>query len=252
MSIAKKTHRNIVLTNSSQTTDRRSATASMLAGDIPGAGGGESVLRRQLAHDIRHELSTIKLLAALLSESVDLGGESRQRARHILDETRWLDDLMTAYDAALVDGVAANDEQARCVALDVIAAEVLAPIRMSTSTRVSLTAVAASADVDRLAFWRALRNLVGNALDAAGAAGMVAVSVSQVGNQVHVDVDDDGPGFDDPHSQYSSLGLGIVRELVASWGGHVRIGHGSLGGCGVRLVLPAADASRSSVHGVGA
>jgi hypothetical protein len=32
--------------------------------------------------------------------------------------------------------------------------------------------------------------------------------------------------------------LKITAELVDSWGGHLQIGTGSLGGCSVRLVLP--------------
>jgi|SRR5436305_305907 len=194
-------------------------------------------LRRQLSHDIHHELSTIMLLASMLSSAPDVGADSRNRARQILGETRWLDQLHRAYDGSLGadGGVTLAAEPVR---LDLLAAEVVAATQLSTFVRISFTASPVWARVDRLAFWRALRNLVGNAVRAAGPEGEVAARVEATDGWAVVHVDDNGPGFGAVPPGTASLGLGIVQDLAAAWGGELEIRRGVLGGCGVTLRLP--------------
>jgi signal transduction histidine kinase len=55
-----------------------------------------------------------------------------------------------------------------------------------------------------------------------------------------VQVDDDGPGFGAGAPGVSSLGLGIAQDLADAAGGDLEICRGALGGCCVRLRLPAA------------
>jgi len=188
------------------------------------------------------------MLASLLSSSKDVGPESRLQASQILGETRWLDDLLRAYD-----GLASPHKDGRyateSIRLDLLAADVVTPIGMSCSTHISLDACEIYAQVDRLAFWRALRNVVCNALQAAGPAGTVAVRISSVDGFAVVDVDDDGPGFDATKPTATSLGLAIVEEFVSSCGGDLEIRRGSLGGCRARLRLPAADGYASDPFG---
>jgi signal transduction histidine kinase len=196
-------------------------------------------LRRQVSHDIRHELTTITLLAAVLSSADDVGPESRARAHQIMGETRWLDELLHAYD----QGLTSRDRDlylGEALRLDLIAGDVIATLRLSTLTRISLEASPACAYVDRLALWRALRNLVCNAVHAAGPAGIVAVRIFTTDDLATLEVDDDGPGLDRSRASTTSLGLGIVEDLVTSWGGTVAIDRGRLGGCRVRLQLRAA------------
>jgi signal transduction histidine kinase len=222
-----------------------SAVGAAAAPDV-GLGSGQpndlarAKLRRQVSHDIRHELTTITLLAAVLSSAEDVGPESRARAHQIVGETRWLDELLRAYD----QGLAGRDRDlylSEALRLDLVAEDVIATIRLSTLTRISLEASPACAYVDRLALWRALRNLVCNAVHAAGPAGIVAVRIFATDDLATLEVDDDGPGFDRSRATTTSLGLGIVQDLVASWGGTVAIDRGRLGGCRVRLQLRAAQ-----------
>jgi signal transduction histidine kinase len=201
---------------------------------------GDAQYRRQVGHDIRHELSTIALLASVLTSSKDIGPVSRGRVGQILAETHWLGELIRAYDQA-PDGGGRDSLAADVIRLDLLAADILRPIRLSSRTRISLVADEVSARVNRLAFWRALRNIICNAQEAAGPDGRLAVEVSAADGFVVVDVADDGPGFDPALTTPSSLGLRITAELVDSWGGHLQIGRGSLGGCTVRLVLPQGD-----------
>jgi signal transduction histidine kinase len=197
--------------------------------------------RRQLNHDVKHELSTIMLLAAILTDADDIGEASRRRARQILGETRWLHQLLQAYD----DDLALSDvgilTRSNPIRLDAVAHDVVPPIQLSALTRVSLHATEAWARIDKLAFWRVLRNVVINAVRAAGPEGAVAVRVDTYHSWAVVEVDDDGPGFESEKPPPTSLGLGIVQELMSAWGGELEICRGNLGGCRVRLALPLAQ-----------
>lgn len=198
----------------------------------------QSRLRRQISHDIYHELSTIMLLASLLGSAPELDPGSRERARQILGETRWLHQLHRAYEDSISDTQGRRPRAVEPVRLDQLTAEVVGAIQLSTLTRIGFTGTEAWARVDRLAFWRTLRNLVGNAVRAAGDDGRVEVRVSSVTGWVVAEVDDDGPGFGAVPAAAGSLGLGIVQDLAAAWGGELEIARGVLGGCCVRLRLP--------------
>jgi signal transduction histidine kinase len=199
---------------------------------------GDVLYRRQVGHDIRHELSTIMLLASVLSRSDDVGPDSRARVAQIATETRWLEQLLSAYER---DAEGELPEDRSRTRLDVAAREILQPIRLSDRVTITLEAVEVTARVDRLAFWRLLRNIICNAVEAAGEGGRVAVSVYPNDGHAVVEVDDDGPGFDPARARGSSLGLMIVADLIEQWHGQLAIGRGSLGGCGVRLRLPAVE-----------
>ncbi|HET8657801.1 MAG TPA: ATP-binding protein [Micromonosporaceae bacterium] len=201
---------------------------------------GPTRLRRQINHDIHHELGTIALLASLLSSADDIGPDSRQRARQIVDETHWLSQLFRAFEDSESEQAPAGPAAPVPTRLDVIAAEVVAAVGLSTSTRVRVEASEAWARVDRLAFWRALRNLVDNAVRAAGPPGDVKVGVATVGSWAVAHVDDSGPGFGAVPAGRASLGLGIAGDLAKASGGELAIGSSVLGGCRVLIRLPAA------------
>src|SRR5262249_43394176 len=102
------------------------------------------------------------------------------------------------------------------------------------------------AHANRLAFWRALRNMVFNAVQAAGPDGTVAVRVTCIDGVAVVEVEDNGPGFDPWQQSVTSMGLAIVDELISVLGGRLEIRAGSLGGCCVRISLPAAARRHST------
>lgn len=202
--------------------------------DGPGRGARSGTLyRQQVGHDIRHELSTIMLLASALNSSAELAPQSRARVGQILSEARWLEELIRAYDVDAESGPGSDCN----IRVDLVAADILRPIRMSTAAAISLDANTVSARIDRLALWRVLRNVVCNALAAAGPHGRFAVAVYETQRHVVVTVDDDGPGFDPSRATPSSLGLTIVADLLRKNRAELEIGRGALGGCGVRLLL---------------
>jgi signal transduction histidine kinase len=212
--------------------------------------GPVTLRRKQLSHDIRHELATIMLLASMIDEADDVGADSRLRARQLAGEARWLDRLHSAFEEATARE--SRGPAVEPVRVDLFAAEVVAAVRLSSPARVSLTAREAWARADRLMLWRALRNVVGNAARAAGAGGRVRVRVAQEGGWAVASVDDDGPGFGAAPPGLASLGLGIVRDSVASCGGDLRIRPGELGGCCVRLRIPATPLARPGGDGAAA
>ncbi|UWP85489.1 sensor histidine kinase [Dactylosporangium fulvum] len=206
----------------------------------PGVAERNRLRRRQLSHDIHHELGTIMLLASLLSTAPDAGEESRKRARQILGEARWLDQLQRAYEEHVPD-VDDHDEPATTqpIRLDLMAQEVVDAMRLCTVTEISLTSSEAWALADRLAVWRALRNVLDNALRAAGANGRVEVRVFGHEGWSVAEVDDNGPGFGAIEPGLASLGLRIVQDVATAWAGQLEYRRSSLGGCCVRLRLPA-------------
>jgi signal transduction histidine kinase len=111
--------------------------------------------------------------------------------------------------------------------------------------------------MDRLCLVRVLLNLTANALEAIERAaqtdGEITIDVSEVGEQIQLDVSDNGPGippslrsriFDDHFttrqaSGGSGIGLSSARELAESCGGSLALGE-SVRGASFRLLLPAA------------
>jgi len=208
---------------------------TMMDGSDPDAGEEAVSRRRQLSHDIRHELATIMLLASVLESAPDVGTDSRQRARQILGEARWLDLLQRAYEETFSEREWTIQPVPEPIRLDLFASEAVAAIRLSTSTMIGFSGSEAWTHADPLAFWRALRNMVDNAVRAAGPDGRVEVRVERAAGWVVVQVDDDGPGFGAVPAGTDSLGLDILREFAAAWNGHLEICRSSLGGCCVRL-----------------
>ncbi len=181
------------------------------------------------------------MLASLLSSAEDVGPDSQERARQILGETRWLDQLLRAYeDVSQALSRPRRSRRADPVRLDVVVAEVVAAMQLATLTQVNLVGVETWARTDRLAYWRALRNVIGNAVRAAGRHGVVNVRVCAEDGWAVTQIDDDGPGFGAGPPGLGSLGLGIVQDFAANWGGQLEIRRGVLGGCCVRLHLPTA------------
>ena len=198
--------------------------------------------RRQISHDIHHELGTIMMLASLLTCANDVGPHSRERGQQILGEARWLDQLHRAYEETVPDpGNPEAPTLSEPVRLDLLAGEVVAAMKPGAVTRINFACTETWTHADRLSCWRALRNVLGNAIRAAGPDGHVDVQIRAEDGWAVAQIDDDGPGFGSIAPGLGSLGLGIVQDLVAVHGGELQIRHRVLGGCCVLLRLHAAS-----------
>lgn len=194
--------------------------------------------RRQISHDIHHELGTIMLLATLLTDADDVGSESRRRARLILGETRWLEQLLRAYDDTSDHGEPSWHDAHSAIPVDEVLFEVVEAMRTATLATIRLASESVCVRVSRLTLWRALRNILDNAIRAAGPSGAVDVRAWADSGWILIEIDDDGPGFGAGGNGRSSLGLNIVQDFVADAGGQLEIRRGFLGGCCVSLRLP--------------
>lgn len=104
--------------------------------------------------------------------------------------------------------------------------------------------------VDRDQFARALRNLVGNGLDACGEGGRVVVRTFVEGGDAVIEVLDDGPGFGPAGVEPAfvpyvttkpggtGLGLAITHRIVTEHGGRLIAADRPEGGASVTIRLP--------------
>jgi signal transduction histidine kinase len=198
--------------------------------------------RRRLRHDIFHELATVMMLASAIEGADDVGQESKTRVQQLIGETRWLGMLLRQLD----DDVPEPSRlglPTELVRVDTLVEEIAAALQLSTWTQVSFVGDVAFAHVDRLALWRAVRNMLDNACRAAGSSGRVTARVFVESGWTVAEIDDDGPGFGKGVRRgLASLGFGIIHDFVAEYGGSMELRQGELGGACVRIQLPAAAA----------
>ena len=212
-------------------------------------GAEQAGMRRRLWHDIQHELATISLLAFLIARSDDIGKSGRTRATQLVRETHWLAELQRAYDDVQADPAQPVwTPPTERIRLDVLAGEVVAALRLIHPTELCFEPSEAWTTGNRLALWRALRNVLENAFRAAPQ-GQVRLRVGTEAGSAVVQVDDDGPGFGAAPGGLACLGLSIVRDVVAASGGALSMASSDLGGCRVRMLLPSASEPSDLIDG---
>ncbi|WP_341963440.1 sensor histidine kinase [Pseudomonas sp. RC10] len=113
---------------------------------------------------------------------------------------------------------------------------------------------------DREDILELLGNLLDNACKWADSA--VCLTITHEHGQYRLLIDDDGPGVPpeqrvemlgrgnrlDEQVTGHGLGLGIVKDIVEAWGGHVQLLDSPLGGLQVRIDLPERQPAQPGVH----
>lgn len=193
---------------------------------------------RSLEHDVLHQLSTIGVLAELLG-AADLPGPQRElRAHQLRREIRWLHRLVQSERSRFARDYGGG--RSRDFRLDVLVADVLTTVRLMTPAAVHLVVEPVGVRADRTAVGRAVRNLVWNAVDAAGPNGELRVAVRVDGCAAVVEIDNDvrrrGPKPDG-----HGIGVELVRQIAAAAGGTLRMETG-VGRHHATLRLPTAPA----------
>ena len=186
---------------------------------------------RGLLHDLGHQVMTLSLLADSVCADGALSVTARQRMEIVKQEMFRIMELIDSMspDAAcaraeLIDVRQVADEVARLVSL---AHDTAVTVQPGGPAVISVSASLLS---------RVLRNLVDNAVRAAGPNGQVSIKIEQK-IQTVLEIADTGPGFGDGPSGGAGLGLTVVRNLLHAAGGRLDIGNNPAGGARVRVTF---------------
>lgn len=186
--------------------------------------------RRQtwLRHDMAQALSAMSAVLGLIETDPLHAATVLSRLEQLRTQVEWMAAIL---EDAMGDPLPCDVGEAVAEAWSAEGKHVLCSVRLRREH-------VAPARVDPVALRRALRNLLDNAIRAAGLHGRVDITVCQAGERIVVDVSDDGPGFGRIPTQ-SGLGLSEVRAFAQSAGGSVSVTESELGGTLIRLEIPA-------------
>lgn len=216
-----------------------------------------------VSHDIRTPLSMVMGYAGQLAGDLQLPEEERKKAEVIVRQSARIKNLINdlnlasklEYNMQPLDSRRENAVAVvRQVVVDFINMDIDQRYRMEWVAEESLGACMVIADRELLK--RAVSNLIQNSINHNEQGCGIYVGVRREEGSCIIFVEDDGKGATDaqieklnhtPHymvcdanatEQRHGLGLLIVRQIAASHGGTVRIGHSAHGGLSVEIVLP--------------
>lgn len=186
----------------------------------------------RLRHDLRQSLATIRALVAVIERDPLLAGDALDRLSKVREEAGWMFELLASSDTEAGQTAVVDVGETVSEAWTSASADAACSMRLVREAD-------AHAFLDAVALRRSVRNLIDNAVRAAGPCGSVEVSVRPYGMQIVVEVSDSGPGFGKVPAQ-QGLGLLTVRQFVTASGGSLSVGRSTLGGAQLTLVLPGA------------
>jgi signal transduction histidine kinase len=204
-----------------------------------------------IGHELRNPLGVIESSMFILKGRI----EDERSKKHI---TRVYEQLGVANDiiSALLDMIRDRPLERSSVRLAPLLDAVRDALHVPEGVRVSVVGVAELPAVsgDAAQLRQVVRNLVENAIHAAGTSGEVRVSGATVGEEVELTVDDSGAGVDpqirarlfeplvSTKAKGIGLGLALVRRIVDRHGGSVRYQPRAEGGARFVVRLPVGEA----------
>ena len=187
---------------------------------------------RGLMHDLGHQMMTLSLLADSVCDDGALSSAARDRMEIVKQEISRIVQLIA--DFIPPDAATARAERVDIRAIADEAAQ-LAGLTYDTEVRVEPGGPAAIS-INPSTLRRVVRNLVDNAVRAAGPGGQVSIRIEQKPQTV-LEITDTGPGFGFGPSGATGLGLTVVRNLLHAAGGRLDIGGDPEGGTRVRVTF---------------
>jgi K+-sensing histidine kinase KdpD len=178
------------------------------------------------------------LAAAALTEP-DLPAAAQHRLEQIVGQAEWLSDIIrNCLPKQQQEEPEETGKSGRATA-DVaqVVGEVIEAERLTWPGDMKLVAPAEPVRcmVDPVLLRRAVSNVLGNAVRAAGPAGTVSVEVRRCDDTVMVAVEDSGPGFGEIPSG-AGLGLTAAARNITKYGGRIEYSCG-VHGSGARVSL---------------
>jgi signal transduction histidine kinase len=191
-----------------------------------------------LAHEIRNPLNSAKLQLELLDRRLRRGAEDRK----LLEPVDQVNHELARLTRMLNEFLAfASPSQLLLETHDLVAVarEVVAAARAEAERRGAALELDGAgplpAVVDRQKVQQILQNLIHNAVEAITAGGRVTITIAGDADQVHLAIEDDGPGipeavqrriyepFFTTKDSCTGLGLSIVHGMVSLHGGTVSL-----------------------------
>jgi two-component system sensor histidine kinase HydH len=187
-----------------------------------------------MSHEIRNPLSSIKMLAQLLRERLNIGSKDRKIIQAMLEEVmrveRIVGDLSDLQRPSSIDR---NPHDIRVLISEIL--PVIEPktahrkVRIDFDVQENLPEILLDKDKIKQVLW----NLLLNAMESMPHGGRIMIKswVDGEQNRLHVSVEDDGCGFDEAHGEDiftpffttipEGLGLGLStsREIMTGHGG---------------------------------
>jgi K+-sensing histidine kinase KdpD len=187
---------------------------------------------RETFHDMRQPVAIMMALAAAALTEPDLPAAAQLRLEQIVGQAEWLSDIIRdclpkqqreePYETGQPGRDSADVVQ--------IVGEVIESERLTWPGEMKMLAPAGPmwCMVHPVLLRRAVSNVLGNAVRAAGPAGTVSVEIQRCDDAVMVAVEDSGPGFGEIPSG-AGLGLTAVARNITKYGGRIEYS------CGVHL-----------------
>jgi signal transduction histidine kinase len=208
---------------------------------------------RGVVHDLRQPAVCINALVASCRASLDEGKRPDEALRRIDDQVR---QMLALVAELLIDGAPASTGDTSAPVADIVV-EAVEYLRLvhGVDTRIrSAVDAGVGVQTSETSLRRAVVNVLDNAARAAGPEGHVVVSTRRRNGEVHVRVEDDGPGFGGLTADHQ-VGLRSVAHQLSREGGRIDVSSSRrLGGALVTIVVPeaprlgAATESQGSSH----
>jgi signal transduction histidine kinase len=215
----------------------------LLSADCRGRPADSRETIRQLAHDLRQPIATIRALAYVTA--AESQAPLLQRLRQISEEAAWIseiiDDLLGEPGSPLAPDW--HRTEIHELLRDVVASQRLIYPGRIVLDQVNGKACYVPASPTRLR--RALANLIANATRAAGPDGSVELTERTLDDVEVIDIADSGPGFGQV-ALVHGIGLRITQRVLAECEGHMSIERRSPGQTLVRLRLPILSETRGA------
>jgi PAS domain S-box-containing protein len=212
-----------------------------------------------IAHEIRNSILPASGSVQLLAGELELNGEQARLfdvvERELDNVERFVSGLLRyTRSQSLHLGAFDLGEAAREAAQDL-------QLSVPDTVGVEVEGAPAAARADRDQLRAVLRNLLLNAVEAAGPAGRIRIRTGSDGEgRPWVEVEDDGPGvkaedrervfepFFTGKAGGTGLGLAIVARIVEDHDGELRLLESERGGARFRVILPSAEAEPALVR----